>query len=91
MRTRLSDLLLSLALLAVLVLAPAAGADNDGRGFYGATNDKVVTNSGFSADHLLPAVRVPDEHAAAPPRQAQGSAQSRAEGTLGDAQWRGGW
>ena len=29
----------SLALLAALVLAPAALADNDGRGFYGATND----------------------------------------------------
>ena len=30
------------------MLAPAALADtNDGRGFYGATNDKVVTNAGF--------------------------------------------
>ena len=39
--------LLSLALLASLVLAPAADAYNDGRGFYGATNDKVVTDAGF--------------------------------------------
>jgi hypothetical protein len=39
--------LLSLALLASLVLAPAALAANDGRGFYGATNDKVVTRAGF--------------------------------------------
>jgi hypothetical protein len=39
--------LLSLALLASLVLAPAALAANDGRGFYGATNDKVVTKAGF--------------------------------------------
>jgi hypothetical protein len=38
---------LPLALLLLLVLAPAAGAHNDGRGFYGATNDKVVTNAGF--------------------------------------------
>ena len=30
-----------------LVLAPAASAENDGRGFYGATDDKVVTNAGF--------------------------------------------
>ena len=36
-----------LALLTTLVLAPAAAAENDGRGFYGATNDKVVTNAGF--------------------------------------------
>jgi hypothetical protein len=39
---------LSLALLALLVLAPAAAAEeNTGRGFYGATNDHVVTNAGF--------------------------------------------
>ena len=35
------------SLLLLLVLAPAALADNDGRGFYGATNDKVVTDAGF--------------------------------------------
>jgi hypothetical protein len=34
------------ALLA-LTLAPAALAENDGRGIYGATNDKVVTDAGF--------------------------------------------
>jgi hypothetical protein len=37
----------SLALVLALVLAPVAGAHNDGRGFYGATNDKAVTNAGF--------------------------------------------
>ena len=37
----------SRSLLLLLVLAPVAQADNDGRGFYGATNDKVVTNAGF--------------------------------------------
>ena len=39
-------LLLALSLLALL-LAPVAEAHNDGRGFYGATNDKVITNAGF--------------------------------------------
>ncbi|HUB72918.1 MAG TPA: hypothetical protein VL979_02625 [Solirubrobacteraceae bacterium] len=47
MRTRLLATALSLALVAALALAPAAGAYNDGRGFYGGTNDKVVTNTGF--------------------------------------------
>jgi hypothetical protein len=47
MRNRLPATLVPLALLATLVLAPAASAYNDGRGFYGATNDKVVTNAGF--------------------------------------------
>jgi len=36
-----------LTLLASLVIAPVASAYNDGRGFYGATNDRVVTNAGF--------------------------------------------
>jgi hypothetical protein len=35
------------AMLLTLALAPAAFAENDGRGSYGATNDKVVTNAGF--------------------------------------------
>ncbi|HEV3318533.1 MAG TPA: hypothetical protein VG053_02230 [Solirubrobacteraceae bacterium] len=38
---------LSTSMLMLLVLAPAALAENDGRGWYGATNDKVVTNAGF--------------------------------------------
>jgi hypothetical protein len=46
--TRLLSLrLLSLLLFASLVFAPTAAAYNDGRGFYGATNDKVVTDAGF--------------------------------------------
>jgi hypothetical protein len=37
-----------LALAFVLALAPAAGAvNNDGRGYYGATDDKVVVTAGF--------------------------------------------
>jgi hypothetical protein len=43
---RLLTILVTSALM-LLVLAPAALAENDGRGFYGATNDKVVTNAGF--------------------------------------------
>jgi hypothetical protein len=35
------------ALALPFVLAPVADATNDGRGFYGATNDKVVTDAGF--------------------------------------------
>jgi hypothetical protein len=38
---------LPLALWLAVTLAPAAQATNDGRGFYGATNDKVVTDAGF--------------------------------------------
>jgi hypothetical protein len=34
-------------LLTALLMAPTALASNDGRGLYGATDDKVVTNAGF--------------------------------------------
>jgi len=36
-----------LALAAILVLAPLAGAHDGGEGLWGETNDKVVTNAGF--------------------------------------------
>ncbi|HEY7836626.1 MAG TPA: hypothetical protein VIB59_04110 [Solirubrobacteraceae bacterium] len=36
------------ALLLTLALASVAHAENDGRGFYGETDDKVVTNFGFA-------------------------------------------
>ena len=79
-----------LALLATLVLAPAAAAENDGRGFYGATNDRVVTNAGFIMIAFFPLLvfalsmlqrRLEKRKAA---RKAQ-------EAQLGDAHWRGGW
>lgn len=47
MRTRLIATLVPLALIASLVLAPAASAFNDGRGFYGATTDKTIVDTGF--------------------------------------------
>jgi preprotein translocase subunit SecG len=86
-------LLLTLALLGlVLLLLPGAAlAHNDGRGFYGATNDKVVTNAGFILIIFFPLFvfsmsmlqRKLDKRKAArkEARQAQ----------LGESQWRGGW
>jgi len=44
---RLAARAIPFSILVLLVLAPAAGAHNDGRGFYGATDDKVVTDAGF--------------------------------------------
>ena len=43
---RLAPLLVILC-TAMLALAPTASAANNGRGFYGALNDKVITNAGF--------------------------------------------
>jgi len=79
-----------LALLTTLVLAPAAAAENDGRGFYGATNDKVVTNAGFIMIAFFPllvfALSMLQRRLE---KRKQARKAARAE--LGDADWRGGW
>ncbi len=91
MRNRLLSKLILLALLVSLVLAPAAQAYNDGRGFYGATNDKVVTDAGFILIVFFPVFvftmsmiqRSLDKR-----KQARKAAH---KAYLGNAQWRGGW
>jgi len=83
--------LVLLVLLVPLVLPGAAAASNDGRGFYGATNDKVVTNTGFILIVFFPTFifamsmiqRYLDKRKEA--RKAAHKAH------LGNAQWRGGW
>ena len=79
------------ALLVPLVLASVAQAANDGRGFYGATDDKVVTDAGFILIVFFPVFifcmsmlqRHLDKRKEA--RKAAHKAQ------LSNAQWRGGW
>jgi preprotein translocase subunit SecG len=88
-RLRISLVLLVLAL--GLTLAPAAQAYNDGRGFYGTTNDKVVTNAGFILIVFFPAFvfvmsmiqRYLDKR-----KEARKAAQ---KAHLGDPRWHGGW
>lgn len=90
MRARAIQPLL-LGLLVLLVASPVAEAANDGRGFYGATNDKVIVDAGFILIVLFPTFiflmsmlqRHLDKRKAA--RKAAAKAQ------LGSAQWRGGW
>jgi hypothetical protein len=79
------------ALLIPFVLAPAALATNNGRGFYGETDDKVVTDAGFILIVFFPLFifcmsmlqRALDKR-----KEARKSAQ---KGHLSNAQWRGGW
>jgi hypothetical protein len=87
---RLSTTVFLLALPLLLVLAPAAQAANDGRGFYGATNDKVVTDAGFILIVFFPlfVFAMSMLQKALDKRK---EARKAAKAHLGDAQWRGGW
>jgi hypothetical protein len=89
MRRLLTSLFASTLLL--LVLAPSALAYNDGRGFYGATNDKVITNAGFILIIFFPTfvlVMSLLQWRLDKRKQARKAAHSA---HIDDARWRGGW
>ena len=87
------SLLVKLILLSTtfaLVLAPAAFAENDGRGFYGATDDKVVTNAGFIlivAFPLFVFLMSVGQRALEKRKEARKAAEQDYIGS----HWRGGW
>jgi hypothetical protein len=91
MRRALLLKLIPLTVLATFVLAPAASAaENDGRGFYGATNDKVVTDAGFI---LIIAFPVLVFALSMLQRRLDKRKQARkaADKEYLDPRWRGGW
>lgn len=90
MRHRLLTRIVPYALLLVLVLAPAAQAENDGRGFYGATDDKVVTNFGFALIIFFPLFIFLMSRLQRSLEKRK-EARKAAEKQLRGAQWRGGW
>ncbi len=77
--------------LFLLAFAPDALAYNDGRGFYGATNDKVVTNSGFILILFFPlfVLTMSLIQWRLDKRKAARKAAQKAH--AGDPRWRGGW
>jgi preprotein translocase subunit SecG len=82
---------LSLALVALLVWAPAAAAeDNNGRGFYGATNDQVVTNAGFIVIAFFP-ILVLALSLLQRRLEKRKAARKAAEAQLAPLRWHGGW
>jgi hypothetical protein len=91
MRNRLLRWLVPLALLLVLVLAPAASAANDGRGFYGETNDKVVTNAGFIVIAFFPIFVFLMSMLQRRLEKRKEARKAAEKALLGGAQWRGGW
>ena len=91
MRTRLLARLIPLVLLVSLLLAPAAEAYNDGRGFYGPTDDKAVTNAGFIVIAFFPIlifVLSMIQRSLEKRKQARKAAD---KALLGNGRWPGGW
>ena len=92
MRRLTTALITSVAtsVLLLLTLAPAALAENDGRGFYGATNDKVVTDAGFILIIFFPTfvfVMSMIQRRLEKRKEASKAAKKQ----LGAAEWHGGW
>jgi preprotein translocase subunit SecG len=89
MRRSATSLLLAVLLLALS--APAALAHNDGRGFYGATDDKVVTAAGLSLVVFFPllALVLTLIQSRLDKRKEARKAAQKAHGF--DERWRGGW
>jgi preprotein translocase subunit SecG len=79
------------SLLLLLLLAPAALADNDGRGFYGATNDKVVTTAGFILVIFFPTFALVMSLIQSRLEKRKDARKAAAKSGLGDTRWRGGW
>jgi hypothetical protein len=91
MRNRLFATLVPLALLATLVLAPAASAYNDGRGFYGATNDRVVTNAGFILILFFPTFVFVMSMLQRHLEKRKEARKAAYKALLSNGRWRGGW
>jgi hypothetical protein len=90
MRRLKTTLFLWTLLVLPLLLASAAGATNDGRGFYGATNDKVVTNAGFIVIAFFPIfVFLMSMLQKYLDRRKDARVAHKAQ--LGNGRWRGGW
>jgi len=91
MRKRLLARLFSLAALVSLVLCASASAANDGRGFYGATDDKVVTDAGFILIVAFPVFVFLASRLQAHLDKRKAARKAAAKSQAGSAYLRGGW
>jgi hypothetical protein len=78
------------AALIVLALPAVAQAENDGRGFYGATNDKVVTDAGFILIAFFP-LFVFFMSMLQKRLEKRKEARVAHKADLANGRWRGGW
>ena len=91
MRHRLFAKFLGLTVMLSLVLAPSASAYNDGRGFYGPTNDKVVTNAGFILIIFFPVFVFVMSMLQKRLDKRKEARKAAHKAIVNDARWHGGW
>ena len=91
MRARLLLKLLPLALAVALALPAAAGAYNDGRGFYGASDDKVVTDAGFILIVAIPLFVLLASMLQKSLDKRKKARKAAHKAYLNNPRWRGGW
>jgi hypothetical protein len=82
---------LAVCTVLALALAPTALASNDGRGFYGATNDKVITDGGFILILFFPLFVFAMSMIQWRLDKRKEARKAAHKAHLGDARWRGGW
>lgn len=90
MRRLLASLASSVLLL--LLLAPAALAvENDGRGAYGATDDKVITKAGFILIIFFPTFALLASLLQKRLEKRKDARVAAQKSHAGETRWRGGW
>lgn len=77
--------------VSLLLLAPAALAANDGRGTYGETTDKAVTNAGFIVIAFFPLLVFALTMLQWRLDKRKDARKKAAKARLQDPYWRGGW
>jgi len=88
---RLKTTLFLWTLALSLIAVPAAQAANDGRGFYGVTDDKVVTDAGFILIAFFPLFIFTMSRLQRRLEKRKEARKAAQKAHLGNAQWRGGW
>ena len=89
MRSRTTTLLLAIAIL--LVAAPVALAHDNGEGWYGETNDKVVTHAGFILIVAFPLIIFVMSMLQAHLDRRKDARKRAAKTRAASERWRGGW
>ncbi len=89
-RTRIMAALMTL-IVVVLVGAPAASASTGGQGWYGETNDKVITNAMFLTILFFPALILVFSLIQRRLDRRKHAKMDAAKRRAANVDWRGGW